>query len=292
MVLDRSGFSPGVIDGRAGASLAKALKGFQAAHDLPDSGTADEATKAALGDVPGTIDYTLTTEDLAGPFVGPIPTRAADQAKLPAMGYADAMEALAERFHTTPDTLRSLNSPGTKLEAGAKIKVPNVLPATTAYPEKLRPDWKMTLASLNVSSDQPQAAKLEVSKSEGLLRVLDADGKVLAQFPATMGSTHDPLPIGHWKVQGTSYLPTYHFNPALFWDAKKGETKETLKAGPNSPVGVVWMDLDKAHYGIHGTPNPEKIGRTESHGCIRLTNWDAARLSLMVKPGTPADFVE
>ncbi|NIJ07125.1 lipoprotein-anchoring transpeptidase ErfK/SrfK [Sphingomonas vulcanisoli] len=292
VALDRSGFSPGVIDGHSGATLSKALKGFQAAHDLPQSGQPDGATKAALTDVAGTVDYTLTAKDFAGPFVGPMPSKPADQAKLPAMGYADAMEQLAERFHTTPDTLRTLNAPGTKLVAGAKIKVPNVLPAATAYPESFKPDWRAELALLNVSSDQPKAAKLEVSKSQGVLRVLDADGKLLAQFPATMGSTHDPLPIGHWKVQGTSYLPTYHFNPALFWDAKPGESKETMKGGPNSPVGVVWMDLDKPHYGIHGTPNPEKIGRTESHGCIRLTNWDAARLSLMVKPGTPADFVE
>ena len=132
---------------------------------------------------------------------------------------------------------------------------------------------------------------MEVVKSQGVLRVRDDGGKLLAQFPATMGSSHDPLPIGHWKVQGTSYLPSYHYNPALFWDARKGTPKETLKPGPNSPVGVVWMDLNKAHYGIHGTPSPETIGRAESHGCVRLTNWDAARLSLMVKPGTPADFV-
>jgi lipoprotein-anchoring transpeptidase ErfK/SrfK len=107
-----------------------------------------------------------------------------------------------------------------------------------------------------------------------------------------MGSEHDPLPIGNWKIQGTSYLPSFHYNPDLFWDAKPGDTKETLKPGPNGPVGVVWMDLDKEHYGIHGTSTPETIGRTTSHGCIRLTNWDAARLSLMVKPGTPAIFQE
>ncbi|WP_174274948.1 L,D-transpeptidase family protein [Sphingomonas bacterium] len=294
VLLDRLAFSPGAIDGHSGATLTKALKGYQQANGLTPTGQLDDATKkafAAAGDVPGTVEVTLGTQDFAGPFVGPMPTKPADQAKLPEMGYADVMEALAERYHTTPETLRTLNPPDTKLVAGSKIKVPNVVPAATAYPDTLKPDWRAELTALNVSSDQPKAAKLVVSKSQGVLRVLDAAGKLLAQFPATMGSAHDPLPIGKWKVQGTSYLPTYHFNPALFWDAKPGQTKETLKGGPNSPVGVVWMDLDKPHYGIHGTPNPEKIGRTESHGCIRLTNWDAARLSLMVKPGTPAEFV-
>ena len=106
----------------------------------------------------------------------------------------------------------------------------------------------------------------------------------------TTGSQHDPLPLGTWKIQGASYNPEYHFNPKLFWDAKKGEKSATLQPGPNGPVGVVWLDLNRPHYGIHGTPEPKNIGRTESHGCVRHTNWDAARLSLMVKPGTPAIF--
>jgi lipoprotein-anchoring transpeptidase ErfK/SrfK len=292
VLLDRLGFTPGTIDGKTGISLKRALRGFQEAHDLPQSGALDAATKAVLADiaaVPGVIEVTLGAEDFAGPFVGPIPKAAADQARLPAMGYADAKEALAERFHTTPAFLAQLNG-ATALESGARIKVPNVVPAASAYPDKLRPEWKATLASLNVASDQPQAARLVVDKSDGMLRAYDAAGKLVASFPATMGSSHDPLPIGHWKIQGTSYLPTYHYNPALFWDAKPGDAKQTLKAGPNSPVGVVWIDLDKPHYGIHGTPEPQNIGHTESHGCIRLTNWDAARLALMVKPGTPAEF--
>jgi lipoprotein-anchoring transpeptidase ErfK/SrfK len=200
------------------------------------------------------------------------------------------MEALAERYHTTPATLVALNSAATPLDPGVKIKVPNVRPAASDYPESFKPEWRVTLAQLSVSSDQPQAAKIVVDKSDGVLRVYDAGDRLVAQFPATMGSKHDPLPIGTWKIQGTSFLPTFHYNPKLFWDAKAGETKQTLKPGPNGPVGVVWMDLNKAHYGIHGTPTPETIGRTESHGCIRLTNWDAARLSMMVKPGTPAVF--
>ena len=295
VLLDRLGFTPGVIDGRQGRSLTQALRGFQEARGIPVTGQLDDATRQLLkayATTPASIELALTQQDLAGPFVGAIPRDPAAQAKLPTMGYANAMEALAERFHTTPATLVALNSPDTKLAPGVKIRVPNVVPATAAYPDALKPEWRATLAQLSVSSDQPKAAKVVVDKSDGVLRVYDEGGKLVAQFPATMGSTHDPLPIGSWKIQGTSYLPTYHFNPKLFWDAKPGESKETLKAGPNSPVGVVWMDLNKAHYGIHGTPSPETIGRAESHGCIRLTNWDAARLSLMVKPGTPAVFQE
>ena len=293
VLLDRLGFTPGVIDGRAGASLTKALRGFQQSREIKVTGTADAATRellSAYGETPGVVEVALTQEQLAGPFVGPIPHDAAAQAKLPAMGYANAMEALAERYHTTSATLLALNSPTTRLAPGVKIRVPNVVPAQTSYAATLRDDWRATLSSLSVSSDQPTAARLVVDKSDGVLRVFDADDKLVAQFPATMGSSHDPLPIGKWKVQGTSYLPPFHYNPDLFWDAKSTDEKQLLKPGPNGPVGVVWMDLDKEHYGIHGTPTPETIGRTESHGCIRLTNWDAARLALMIKPGTPATF--
>ena len=295
VLLDRLGFGPGPIDGHSGTNLGRALKGFQEARGLDVTGRLDPATSQALANyskTPGTIEVTLTQADVAGPFVGPIPDDPADQAKLPAMGYSDVMEELSERFHTTKATLVALNSPDTALKAGVTIKVPNVRPAVTDYPSALRPDWKAMLVQLSVSSDQPQAAKVVVDKSDGVLRVYDGEDKLVAQFPATMGSTHDPLPIGNWKIQGTSYLPTFHYNPELFWDAKATDTKETLKPGPNGPVGVVWMDLDKEHYGIHGTSTPETIGRTASHGCIRLSNWDAARLSLMVKAGTPAVFQE
>jgi lipoprotein-anchoring transpeptidase ErfK/SrfK len=293
VLLDRLGFGPGVIDGHAGQSLTAAIKGFQKAHDLTQTGKLDaDTTKAldAFSTTPGTIEVTLSDADVAGPFVGPIPDDAAKQAALPAMGYSDLMELLSERYHTTKATLIVLNSADTKLVAGTKIKVPNVRPAATDYPESFKPAWRATLASLSVSSDQPKAAKIVVDKSDKVLRVYDADNKLVAQFPVTTGSTHDPLPIGSWKIQGVSPLPPFHYNPALFWDAKPGDEKQTIKPGPNGPVGVVWMDLNKEHYGIHGTENPETIGRTQSHGCIRLTNWDAARLSLMVKPGTPAVF--
>jgi len=293
VLLDRLGFSPGVIDGAGGSNFAKALRGYQEANGLPVSGALDDATVKSFDPYRGTptvIDVTLSPDILAGPFVGPIPAKEADQAKLASLGYSDAMEKLAERYHTRPATLIALNSPATRLAPGVTIKAPNVIPPKLDFPPDLDPAWRKTLWTLNVGSDQPAAAKLVVDQSDGVLRAYDAGGKLIAQFPATMGSEHDPLPIGTWKVQGRSFNPSFHFNPKLFWDADGKDKKALLPPGPNGPVGVVWLDLDKPHYGIHGTPNPEKIGKTESHGCIRLTNWDAARLAQMVKPGVPAIF--
>ncbi|MDB5738309.1 MAG: hypothetical protein JWO65_1977, partial [Sphingomonas bacterium] len=280
VVLDHLGFSPGVVDGKGGAALKRAIAGFQKAHDIPTTGTVDPATGAAIakfGAAQPVVEITLSPADLAGPFVGPLPKKEDEQAKLPSLGYANALEMLSERYHTTAPTLIALNSPDTKLVPGTKIKVPNVITAERAYPANLTDLWKQTLAGLNVSSTQPQADHLVVDKSDKTLSVIDAGGKLLAQFPVTTGSAHDPLPIGTWKIEALSYNPEFHFNPKLFWDAKKGETAAMLKPGPNGPVGVVWMDLSKPHYGIHGTPEPQTIGRSESHGCIRLTNWDAAR---------------
>ena len=157
-------------------------------------------------------------------------------------------------------------NPGKNLtNAGEQILVPNVL-----------------------RSYGPQAAKVVVSRTYGTVIAFAEDGTVLAQYPATIGSEHDPLPIGVWKITGVQQNPVFHYNPNLFWDAKPDDSKANIAAGPRNPVGVVWIALSKEHYGIHGTPRPGEIGHTESHGCIRLTNWDAEELSHMVKPGTPA----
>jgi lipoprotein-anchoring transpeptidase ErfK/SrfK len=293
VILDRLGFSPGVIDGQQGFTLKLALSGLQKANGLQPSGVVDPKTAALLGRyaaMPAVIQIKLTQPDIAGPYVGPLPHGEDQQAKLPSLSYANVLEMLSERYHTTPGRLIALNSPATMLSVGAAIKVPNVVTAARDYPANLPPAYKQTLAGLNIASGQPQAAKVVVDKSDRSLSAYDAQGKLIAQFPVTTGSQHDPLPIGKWKIQGASYNPEYHFNPKLFWDAKKGEKSATLQPGPNGPVGVVWLDLNRPHYGIHGTPEPKNIGRTESHGCVRLTNWDAARLSLMVKPGTAAIF--
>jgi lipoprotein-anchoring transpeptidase ErfK/SrfK len=294
VILDRLGFSPGVIDGKEGESLRLALRGFQEAHDLQPTGKIDQPTLRALypyRTIRPTLVLKIAPGDVAGPFINPIPDEPADQAKMPCFCYRTVLEKLAERFHTTPATLMALNSPDTPLKAGQPITVPGAIPTSRDYSGVKDAAWRQTLSSLNVDANQPQGDRIVVDKSDGVLRVF-AGETVVAQFPVTMGSTHDPLPIGSWKITGFSYNPKFHYNPDLFWDAKASDKEQLLPAGPNGPVGVIWMDLTKEHYGIHGTSEPQTIGRTESHGCIRMTNWDAARLSLMVKPGTPAIFQE
>ncbi len=270
VLLDRANFSPGEIDGAAGGNTRQALLGFQRSHGLPPTGKADEATLKALDDgQPILTSYTVSEADVAGPFA-PVPEEMADKAKLQALGFASAAEALGERFHTSPALLRKLN-PGTDIEqAGAQITVPNV----------------------GAAQPLPQAASIVVDRSDSTVALLDAGGKVIAQMPASTGSEHDPLPVGQWKVNGVSRNPPFHYNPKLFWDARPGDSKATIPPGPNNPVGVAWIDLSKDHYGIHGTPEPGKIGKTQSHGCIRLTNWDVIRVADAIKPGTPAVLQE
>lgn len=319
VVLDRLGFTPGVIDGKEGLSSRNAVAGFQEANGLPVTGQFDTATRDRLAQwsaIPATRVVTIPAAFAAGPFQA-VPKKPADQAQLPELGYVSLEEKLAERFHTTIATLQMLNpggvpagaagsqvpapgatgTPGSAAEtgvhfrAGQQVRVPNVghdqIDSATLGDD---PDWARTLAMLGVGTNQPQVDKIVVSKSKGVLKGYGADGKLVAVYTATMGSEHDPLPLGQWKVNGVARNPKFHYNPALFWDARPGDRKAMLPPGPNGPVGVVWIDLSKPHYGIHGTPNPESIGRAESHGCVRLTNWDAARLSLMVKPGTQVLF--
>jgi lipoprotein-anchoring transpeptidase ErfK/SrfK len=294
VILDHLGFSPGILDGREGQSLTLALKGFQTSRGMPTTGKLDRATIGALYPYRAlrpVRKLALDAEALRGPYVNPMPKDPADQAKLSNLGYARPIEKLAEMFHTTPEVLVELNPGGGEIKPGAEFVFPNALPASRDYPAALTDTWKQTLTSLNVDANQPQGDRIVVDKSDKALRVYTGD-RLVAQFSVTTGSSHDPLPLGTWKINGADYNPKFHYNPDLFWDAKKDADPAMLPPGPNGPVGVVWLDLSKEHYGIHGTPEPQTIGRTESHGCIRMTNWDVARLSLMVKPGTPALFQE
>jgi lipoprotein-anchoring transpeptidase ErfK/SrfK len=268
ILLDRAHFSPGEIDARYGGITRGAVAAFNLAKKINAGSQVSAATWNALNadTAPVIVDYTLTAADLAGPFTK-IPEEMADKAKLPVLGYENLAEALGERFHVRPELLAALN-PGKKLDrAGVVIHVPNV---TTPPPTK---SGGMTI---------------RVSRKEGAVEAVDAAGIVVAHFPATTGSAHDPLPLGKWKINGVAWNPPYNYNPDLFWDAEASDRKAKLAPGPNSPVGVVWIDLSKPHYGIHGTPVPSAIGKTTSHGCIRLTNWDATELAKLVTPGMPA----
>ena len=196
----------------------------------------------------------------------------------------------------TPSASGSESAPDTSplpstFAAGQLIRVPNIGGDRIAPGAVDDQGWQQTLQTLGVGTDQPKATRVVVSKSEGTLKAFDGDNKLVALFTVTSGSEHDPLPLGNWKINGISHNPPFNYNPDLFWDAEPGDKKAKLPPGPNGPVGVVWIDLSKEHYGIHGTPEPQTIGRAQSHGCVRLTNWDAARLAQMVSTGTKVEFV-
>ncbi len=291
VLLDRAGFAPGVIDGKKGMSFEEAVKGFQTARGLEVTGVLDTTTRRALltDKMPSTVRLRIDESDARGPFVGSIPDDPAEQAKMERLGYRNLLEKIAEKFHTTPATIIALNRPDMVLRAGTVLRLPNVLPSSRDYGNVPAEAAEM-LSDLNVSGDLPEAERIVVDKSDGVLRLYGEGDRLLAQFPATMGSTHDPLPLGNWRVTSIAYNPPFHFQPELFWDVADDEDEQRIPPGPNGPVGVVWIDLSKENYGIHGTSAPETIQRAQSHGCVRLTNWDAARVSQMASDGMPVIF--
>lgn len=271
VLLDRARFSPGVIDGLQGENLRQAVAAYEESKGLTVDGQLDEQVFAALtgGDAaPALSDYVIAAEDVKGPFTETIPDDVDSMGKLKALNFTGPEELLAEKFHMTVELLRALNPNASFASAGTTIVV-------AAVREQKLPS---------------NVAKIEVDKAERAVKAFDADGKLLAFYPATIGSDDRPAPSGTLKVRAIAPEPTYTYDPSrlTYGDGKK---KVTVPPGPNSPVGTVWIDLSQDTFGIHGSDEPKEIGKKFSHGCIRLTNWDAEQLAGAVKPGVPVVFV-
>lgn len=264
ILLERAHFSPGEIDAGAGTNTTRAIAAFQRARGLPGTGELDDATWTALDadTTPVLESYIVTDADAAGPYVA-VPGRMLAKAKLKKLGYGSIDEMLGERFHSSPTLLHRLN-PGKAFVAGAELLVPRIDAAPLAA-----------------------ASRVLVLGDDYSVNLVDDDGRIYARFPATYGSVHDPLPVGDWDIRGVWRNPTYHYNPKLFWDGNRNDPKATIQPGPNNPVGVAWISLSKPHVGIHGTPEPSRISKTQSHGCIRLTNWSVLQVATAVGTDTP-----
>jgi len=270
ILLDRARFSPGEIDGVYGDDFGIAVKGYQESHGLKPTGTIDaEMWRLLNADAgPLLLIYTIAKADEKGPFQR-IPDDTLEKAKMKWLGFETPEEELGEKFHCSPKLLAELN-PGKRLDtAGEWITVPNVRHASVRL-----------------------VSRVVVSKSRRTVIAYGAGDKELAQYPATIGGTHDPLPIGNWRITSVVHYPWFNYDPELFWNADPKKATAILPPGPRNPAGTVWIGLSKEHYGIHGTPDPGHIRHGESAGCIRMTNWDVDDLSHIVRRGTPVILEE
>ncbi len=301
VLMSAHGFSPGVIDGKKGESFRLALRSFQRSRGLVPTGELDATTRRELLEAkrPSTVMVRLGPDDVRSQYVYPFPKDPEKQAELKFLGYRNMLEKVAERYHTTPDTIVALNGPDKLIGLGQVLRLPNVVPESRDY-SGVQGNGVTALNALNVDGRQPQGDYVVVDKSEGVLKVYrgtprgeedagSAPAQLVAAFPVTMGSKQYPLPIGRWKATTYAFLPPFKYQPELL-NNPKTDKEVDLPPGPNGPVGVAWLDLTKEHYGIHGTNEPQTIGRAESSGCIRMTNWDVLRLSRMLKPGFTAIF--
>jgi lipoprotein-anchoring transpeptidase ErfK/SrfK len=272
VLLDRAHFSPGVIDGRSGDNLVNALAAFEQAHGLPADGRLDATALTALVQAdagPAIVSYVISDADVKGPFTAAIPKDYAQMAKLDRLGFTGPREALAEKFHMDEALLQALNPGADFSRAGTTILVAAVGPEALPAP----------------------VATIEVDKGARQVRAFGPDGRLLAAYPATVGSTERPAPSGDFTVKGVAKDPVYTYDPSRLTFGPKSKGKLTIKPGPNNPVGAVWIDLSIPTYGIHGAPEPKLVGKVASHGCVRLTNWDARQLAAAVKPGVKVSFV-
>ncbi|WFR99509.1 L,D-transpeptidase [Rhizobium tumorigenes] len=269
--LDRKGISPGAIDGRIGGNVTKAIYAYQ---QMTGQQLDPNNTDAILEDLRNSggmpiVNYTITPADAAGPYVAEIPEDYAQKASLTSLGYTSTTEMLAERFHMDEGYLKEIN-PGVDFTVpGSTVKVVSIGPPKTG-----------------------EVARIVADKARKQVFAYDASGALISAYPASIGSTDTPSPSGTVTVERVAFNPGYTYNPKINFKQGANDKVLDIPPGPNGPVGTVWMALSKPTYGIHGTPEPSKIGKSQSHGCVRLTNWDATELAKMVKPGTVVEFVE
>lgn len=269
--LARQGISPGAIDGRMGANVTKAVYAYQqmTGQTLDPNNTDGILEQLRLSGGMPIVNYTITAADAAGPYVASIPEDYAAKSQMPSLGYTSTTEMLAERFHMDEGYLKELN-PGVDFTVpGSTIKVVNTGPGKTG-----------------------SVAKILADKGRKQVFAYDANGTLIAAYPASIGSADTPSPSGTVTVERVAFNPGYTYNPKINFQQAGNDKVLNIPPGPNGPVGTVWMALSKPTYGIHGTPDPSRIGKTQSHGCVRLTNWDATELAKMVKPGVVVEFVD